>query len=125
MLARRQFLIGSTVTLVLTPLVAACSSGSMGYGSSPSTGGGGRTCDGLGETSTVVEGHDHFVCVPAADLANQPSAGATYTTTTDAGHHHTITLTMEQLKSVADGGTVTVTTTNDQGHTHDFTLKMM
>lgn len=82
----------------------------------------GSKCDGAGATTTNVQGHTHFVCVPLADLNSPPTDGQTYVTTNNSGHTHSLTLTAAQLTSIASGETVTVTTTNDAGHTHAATL---
>lgn len=129
MLSRREFLItggGGLVTLVLTPLLPACTSSSDGTVSStnPTLPG----CDGAGETSTVVLGHSHTLCVPASDLNAPPAAGATYTTSTADGHTHTVALTPPQLSAVAQGQSVRVTTalggTSQSGlHSHDFAVE--
>jgi hypothetical protein len=86
---------------------------------------------GLDPTSSVSDDHTHTVCVPATDLANPPSAGATYTTSPPdsggmviAGALHTITLTAAQLSMIQAGQSLTVTTSTDGGHDHQFVLTM-
>lgn len=128
MIHRREFLAsagGGFVTLLLTPLINACSS-SDSSGTTTSTG---TTtlppsgCDGSGETSSVSAGHAHTLCVPASDLSSPPAAGVTYATSITDGHDHGVTLSQAQLMGVASGGTVVVTTTTVSGHTHDFAVK--
>jgi hypothetical protein len=130
MLNRREFLTnaaGGFVTLLLTPIVAACGS-DMTYGASTTTTNGTTpTCDGAGDTSTVSNGHTHALCVPLADLDNPPASGATYGTSVTDGHRHTAALTQGQLMAVAVGQTITVTTStvatgNLAGHTHRFAV---
>jgi hypothetical protein len=129
MLTRREFLnkaAGATVTLVLTPVLGACGSSSSGTttSSNPTQ----PACDGVAETSTVQESHDHTVCVPNSDLTAPPAAGATYTTSNVSSHTHTITLSAAQLATIASGGTVTVNTSNvvdpldGVAHVHTFTI---
>jgi hypothetical protein len=72
-------------------------------------------------TSTVTNNHTHTLCVPTTDLTTPPAAGATYTTSSDAGHNHTVALTQQQLQSINSGGSVTVT--SSQPYAHDFTIK--
>jgi hypothetical protein len=79
-------------------------------------------CDGVGAVSSVNDGHSHTVCVPAADLARRPTVSILYTTSLVMGHTHQITLTPEQIATLAEAGTVEVITTVDAGHSHTFTL---
>jgi hypothetical protein len=72
--------------------------------------------------STVVNGHSHTVCVAPADLALPPAEGLTFATSDTDGHSHMMTLTQEQLKTIASGREVTVQTTTVQLHHHEFVL---
>jgi hypothetical protein len=118
MLSRREFLTSSTVTLLLVPVLAsACGSTTSSGGATP-----GVSCDGAGATSTTVNAHAHTLCVPLTDLESPPTAGMTYTTSTAAGHAHTVVFTQVQLISIAAGTAITVTTTIAGGHAHDFTV---
>ena len=104
---------------VVPAVLQACSS------SSPNDPG---SCAGTDPLSTVNEGHTHSVCVPNADMASPPAAGATYISSNDGNHTHSITLTAEQLASIASGQSVTVTSTSDVdpktqvAHTHIWTI---
>ena len=74
-------------------------------------------------SSTVVNNHTHTENVPASDQLHP--ATTTYTSSTDAGHNHMVTLTASQLSTLASGGSVTVTSTASAvtgAHTHDFTF---
>ena len=124
MLTRRAFLTRSTTVLLLVPIAASCTSSSYSNPNpGPNTSGG---CDGIDATSTVVDAHDHMVCVLTSDLTNPPAAGVTYTSTNASGHTHSVTLTHDQLAAVEAGTEVTVTssvavdTYNGQSHTHEF-----
>jgi hypothetical protein len=130
MFSRREFLSRATVTLFLVPVAAACGS-SSGSGAAAGDGDGGGACVGLDPTSSVVDDHTHTVCVPATDLENPPSGGATYTTSPPesagaviAGALHTVALTSAQLSMVQTGQSLTVTTSTDGGHNHQFVLTM-
>jgi hypothetical protein len=117
-----------TTLLLLVPAVPAvlqsCSSDSSDDDSGPS-------CAGTDPLSTVNAGHTHSVCVPTSDMTNPPATGATYTSSNDGNHTHTITLTAEQLASIASGQSVTVTSTSDVdptnqvAHTHNWTITKM
>jgi len=75
-------------------------------------------------TSTMVNAHSHTINVSASDQLHP--ADTTYTTSSTLGHTHTVTLTVNQLTSIASGGTVTVTSSTSTvtgTHTHDFTLQ--
>ena len=136
MLSRRAFLgqaAGATVTLVLTPIVTgACSSSSGNGGGMPSSSTNPTQpagCDGVEETSTLVESHVHTVCVPARDLTSPPASGATYTTSSTSSHTHAVSLSAAQLVAIEAGSTVTVTSSNVVDpvngalHAHDFTIR--
>ncbi|HSO36645.1 MAG TPA: hypothetical protein VLT33_29170 [Labilithrix sp.] len=127
MLSRRELLTaagGGLVTLLLTPLVGACGS-STEPGTATATGATtpAAGCDGAGETSTVVAGHTHTLCVPASDLSQPPAAGATYSTSISGGHDHAVALTSAQLTTVLNGGSVSVTTSTVSGHAHEFSVR--
>jgi hypothetical protein len=71
--------------------------------------------------STVVNAHIHRAYVPASDQLDP--TGKTYTSSTDSGHSHLVTLSVDQLKTIASSGSVTVTSTASQvtgSHQHDF-----
>jgi hypothetical protein len=75
-------------------------------------------------TSTNVNGHTHTVNVPSSDQLHP--ADTTYTSSNEADHTHQVTLTADQLSTLAGGGAVTVTSTNSTStgnHRHDFTFQ--
>jgi hypothetical protein len=126
MLTRRELLGRATTTLLLIPIVSACSSNS-----SPSVDAA-PACSGVETTSTTVEAHTHSLCVLTTDLTNPPAAGVTYTTTaatTSYGSHsHMVMLTQAQLTMIEAATEVTVTSSSvlnpmtNQPHTHDFMI---
>ncbi|MGE5186135.1 MAG: hypothetical protein ACM31C_28965 [Acidobacteriota bacterium] len=116
-LDRRELLVRTGVILLLVPLATACASyGGSGPGTDAAS------CDGIDTTSSVAASHTHTLCVPNTDLSSPPAAGATYTTSNNGGHTHTVTLAQAQLQQIEEGGTVTVTSSNVQGHTHAFAI---
>ncbi len=134
MLNRRELLTmtaGGFVTLVLTPILSACSADSTSPGStSTTTNPTSPSCDGAGETSSVTLGHTHFLCVPLADLENPPPSGATYVTSVTDQHQHQVTLMQADLVAVNQGQTVNVMTSSASaaglaGHTHGFAVQKM
>jgi hypothetical protein len=118
MQTRRSFLSETTVTLLLIPIVPL-------FGCSSSNSPSGEACTGVSSTSTNVGNHTHTICVLASDLATPPAGGATYTSTNagDPAHTHTVTLSMQQLQSIASNGSVTVTSSSALSHTHDFMIQ--
>jgi len=75
-------------------------------------------------TSRVANSHTHTANVPASDQLHP--ADTTYTSSTDSAHSHMVTLTANQLSTIASGGSVTVTSTSSAvtgNHTHDFTFQ--
>jgi len=75
-------------------------------------------------TSTVVNSHTHTANVPASNQLHP--ADTTYTSSTDSAHTHMVTLTANQLSTLASGGSVTVTSTFNTvtgTHTHEFTFQ--
>jgi hypothetical protein len=119
-LTRREMLSQSTVLLLLVPVAgAAAGCGSSSSGSSGPSG----SCDGIEDTSTVTNNHTHTLCTLTSDLTNPPTAGVTYTTSTNAGHNHTVMLSQAQLQSIESGGSVTVTTSSP--YPHNFTISKM
>jgi hypothetical protein len=125
MQSRRDFLIRATTTLLLVPIAARCTTSSQ---NGPPTGPNNSGCDGVDSTSSVVDYHDHTVCVLTTDLTNPPQTGARYTTSSNGGHTHTVTLTQAQLASIENGDDVTITTSsnvdpqNNVAHTHEFMI---
>lgn len=129
MLSRRQFLARGTTVLLLVPIGASCMSGSSSS-SGPNHNPQDQSCDGVDSTSSVVDYHEHTVCVPSSDLSQPPAGGATYTTSDNSQHTHTVTLSQAQLQQIDQGGDVTVTSSssvdpvNGAAHTHDFSIRM-
>ena len=78
----------------------------------------------IASVSTVVNAHTHTVGVSASDQLHP--ATMTYTSSSSAAHDHMVTLTANQLSTLAAGGSVTVTSTNSTvtgNHTHEFTFQ--
>ena len=75
----------------------------------------------ISSVSTVNAGHSHTINVPSADQLHP--AAKTYTSTSVFAHVHMVTLTEDQLRTLATGGSVTVTSTTSGTHTHDFTFQ--
>ena len=131
MQSRRQFLCtavraaaGTTVTLVLTPLVG-CGSDDTPAPTTSTNPTVPPSCDGISGVSTNVLAHTHEICVPRGDLDSPPVAGKSYLTSAAStnGHTHGVELSFTQLVALRANQTVTVTTTVAESHTHDFGLR--
>jgi len=73
-------------------------------------------------TSSTDSGHSHQLTVSAVLQSAPPASGTTLTTSEADGHTHTVDLTHDQLLQIASHQSFTVTTSNDVGHEHTFTF---
>jgi hypothetical protein len=76
-------------------------------------------------TETIAANHppvegEHILEVPEADV--MAGAQMTYSIQGNSAHDHTITLTVADMETLADGGSVTVTSTTELAHSHDVTV---
>ena len=102
--------------------VAACLAGCLWLSCDDPAGPAG----GLTATSSA-EGepqHTHAATVPYDDIDAPPGGGVAYTTTTSAGHNHSVALSADQLVSLQQvGALVWVGTAGGTGdHQHTFTF---
>jgi hypothetical protein len=72
-------------------------------------------------TSSSVAGHSHSLTLEGALFANPP-ASVSRQTTLVSGHTHSVTLSQDELRTIAAGGTVTKETSIDDSHLHTFTF---
>ena len=80
----------------------------------------------IGGFSSVSNTHIHLMRVPASDQIK--ARATTYTSSSVLEHDHMVTLSDNQLSTLAAGGSVTATSTNSTvtgNHTHDFTFQGM
>ena len=119
MQTRREFISSATVTLLMIPIVAACSSGSSSGGAVEGATDPGCGSTGIGSTGTVANNHTHTICVADSDLTSPPAGGATYVTSNVLDHTHSVVFTQAQLMSIGAGQSVTVTS-SAPNPTHDF-----
>jgi hypothetical protein len=75
-------------------------------------------------TAAGTPSHSHRAIVPFGDLDAPPPGGATYTSSTDAEHSHSLHLTASQLGGLQQrGATVSVVSGGGPGdHQHTFTF---
>ena len=119
-ITRRELLSKSTVLLLLVPVAACSSTPASSVVETPDDP---SSCAGVFEISTVDNNHNHSLCVPTTDLTSPPANGMIYTTSTDEGHEHTVTLTQTQLQTINSGMAVTVTTNPPVAFPHQFTIQ--
>ena len=73
-------------------------------------------------STSIVGGHFHTFGIETSALASPPTDGVAGSTSDDAGHTHTVAVSMADLQSVAAGQTIKVTTGSTASHTHVLTL---
>ncbi len=73
-------------------------------------------------TTSFVGEHSHTFGVETSAFTAPPTDGVMGSTSNDAGHMHTVAISMTDLQNVGAGQTVRVTTGLDSGHTHVLTL---
>lgn len=71
----------------------------------------GTSCDnpvaaltGVTAISTLAENHTHRCSIPLSDIDDPPAGGRSYTTTTDVGHAHTVSVSESQLRDLQQPG---------------------
>jgi len=77
--------------------------------------------NGLTFTTSTDDGHHHTVSLQQSDINTPPAAGVTETTSLDNSHTHTVSLTEADLMSIQAGNTVTKTTSEDETPLHVHT----
>ncbi|OGD15268.1 MAG: hypothetical protein A2V76_08230 [Candidatus Aminicenantes bacterium RBG_16_63_14] len=73
-------------------------------------------------TSTSNSGHTHSITIQRTEIQNPPAAGITRQTSSSGGHTHTFTMTQAELQTVNGGGSVGITTSVSDLHDHAFTI---
>lgn len=110
---RRRFLKRMSTLALAAPLLAAA-----GCGKEPTTTKGNA---GTYEVEiTIGENHGHRVTITEQQL--DKGEAVTLTLTEGGGHTHSVSLSAEQVRTIADGGTVSVESTSDSFHTHTVTF---
>lgn len=108
-------LAGSTVALLVQACGGGGSDSSAVPGPAPSPAPGGAGC-----TEMIAGNHGHVLLVATADL-DSPTDKA-YDIQGGAGHNHTVTLTVAQLRALKAGTTVSVTSSTTDAHDHGVTI---
>ncbi|UCE40391.1 MAG: hypothetical protein JSV17_13135 [Candidatus Aminicenantes bacterium] len=74
-------------------------------------------------TSTSNSGHTHRITINRSDIENPPAAGITRQTSSASGHTHNFTMSQAQLQSVNSGNSVDITDSVSSGHSHQYTIE--
>ncbi len=122
---RRRFVVRlGTVLLVLPASRALLGCGSTGneYGADAGTDAG-TNQQAFTFTSSTAAGHAHTIQYQATEFSAPPAAGIERDTSTVSEHFHTVELTEADLNSIGSGNTVTKSTSVVGGHSHTFTFK--
>jgi hypothetical protein len=74
-------------------------------------------------TSTSNSGHTHRITLNRSEIENPPANGITRSTTSASGYSHTFSMSQAQLQSVNTGNKVNITDSLSSGHSHSYTLE--
>lgn len=73
-------------------------------------------------TSSSNSGHSHTVSITRTQVENPPAEGITLTTSSSGGHTHIFSMNQQQLQNVNNGQTVTVTDSTVSNHSHQYQI---
>jgi len=73
-------------------------------------------------TSSSDQGHNHTITIQKTEIQAPPAGGISRQTSAN-GHTHTFTMTEAELTNVKNGTPVIVTTSDTGGHSHNFTIQ--
>jgi hypothetical protein len=77
----------------------------------------------LSFTSSTDAGHSHSFTLSVTELEMPPAAGVTSDTSPSGGHTHSVSLGVAELEAIRDGQTVTKTSSVSGGHAHTFVFR--
>jgi hypothetical protein len=118
-MTRKQFLQGTAV-LAFVPALACDDGGGEGEAEGEEGESAGGDCSG-GAAGTVTSNHGHEAMLAASAITG--GAATDLDITGSSPHSHTVSLSADQLASIAAGERVTVTSSSGGGHTHDVTFE--
>jgi len=73
-------------------------------------------------TSSSDQGHNHTITIQKTEIQAPPAGGISRQTSAN-GHTHTFTMSEAELTTVRNGTAVVVTTADSNGHSHRFTIQ--
>mgnify|MGYP001109106158 CR=1 FL=1 len=121
-LTRREFNAASVSALFvgMTVCITGCGGGSSASPAAPTGGSGTPTASGGDRTAAVSANHGHVATVTSAAL--QAGGAVSLNIRGSADHDHTVNLTTTEVGQVAGGTRVTKTSSSDAGHVHTVTF---
>lgn len=124
---RRQFVkltTGSLIALGGSVFLVSCGGGSYGGSSDAEAPAAPPQQSGtqIVYSTSVDDAHFHTFGIDTSAFASPPADGVAGSTSDDAGHTHTVAVSMAELQSVGAGQTIKVTTGSTSNHTHVLTL---
>jgi hypothetical protein len=120
LLSRREFTLESALAMLagVVITVSGCSSSPSSPTPAPSTGGGGSTSGDV--TGVVSANHGHIATITAAQITAAGALSLDIMGT--ATHTHTVVLSASQVQSIGARQQVAITSTTDAGHQHTVTF---
>ena len=73
-------------------------------------------------TSTSDTGHTHTITIQRSEVQTPAASGISRQTSSSSAHTHVFAMTQAELQTVLGGGSVVVTTAVADAHTHSFTI---
>lgn len=74
-------------------------------------------------TSSTDSGHSHTVTMSQSEVNSPPAGGISRQTSSSSGHTHVFSMAQAQMMMMMQGGgAVSVTTSVDSGHSHTFSM---
>ncbi len=119
MMTRKEFLrsiAGAGAGAAAVAVVAACSDDG---GDSPADAPP-KSCTANGTTIEIGSNHGHTMTVPKADV--MAGAEKTYNIQGSSGHPHTVVVTAAMFTMLQNNAMIMATSSNDAGHTHSITI---
>jgi len=113
----RKGFCGSVLGATALLLIQSCGGGGSSY-SAPA----GATA-GVGCSNTIAANHGHILTIALADLDSVTDK--TYDILGTAGHSHSVTLTVAQLRTLKSGASVSTISSVTLSHQHDIVITCM
>ena len=73
-------------------------------------------------TSTSDTGHTHSITIQRSEVQAPAASGISRQTSSSSAHTHLFAMTQAELQTVMGGGSVVITTAVADAHTHSFTI---
>ncbi|MHB8093759.1 MAG: hypothetical protein ACYDH0_02345 [Candidatus Aminicenantales bacterium] len=73
-------------------------------------------------SSSSENGHTHTITLQKAEVETPPASGINRATSSSSGHTHNFVMTQAELQTVLGGGSVVITVSLVDAHVHSFTV---